>query len=356
MMFLETVPALTSVWFALIAVLWIGFFFLEGFDFGVAMLMPVIGRSEKERRLMINTIGPVWDGNEVWLITAGGAMFAAFPGWYATTFSALYLPLLLVLVGLILRGVAFEYRQKVSDPRWKTMMDTFAIVGSFLPALVFGIGFANFVVGLPNDGLLWDGTLLTVFNPFGLLGGLMLVLVCLNHGATFLTLKTRGSVRDKARLVAGRVGWVTAAVVTAFVVLQNTFWPAHSEFGHFGSLGWITAVVAIVATAASVTLTRVRREGWAFLLGGLGIIAIFSGIFLRMYGNLGFAQDTTVPAGERLNILTAASSETTLVIMTWATVIFLPLVLAYQAWTYWVFRKRISTKNIPDEVHLEAAA
>lgn len=356
MMLLETAPTLTIVWFALVAVLWIGFFFLEGFDFGVAMLMPILGRDEKKRRVLINTIGPVWDGNEVWLITAGGAMFAAFPGWYATLFSALYLPLLLVLIGLILRGVAFEYRAKDRDPRWRKMMDWFAIVGSFLPTLVLGIGFANFVIGLPNDGLLWDGTLLTVFNPFGLLGGVVLIAMFLTHGATFLGLKTRGSVRDGARAFVNWFGWIAAALVALFVVLQNVLWPANTEFGDLSTWAWAAATITIVASVASVLLTRIGRDGWAFLFGGLGVVTFFSGIFLRMYGNIGFAQETTVPVADRLNMVTAASSDTTLTIMTWAAVIFVPIVLAYQSWTYWVFSKRISTKNIPDEPEVEAAA
>ena len=355
MMLLETVPVLVSVWYLLIAVLWIGFFFLECFDFGVALHLKVTARSDKERRVMINTIGPLWDGNEVWLITAGGAMFAAFPGWYASMFSGLYLPLLLVLVGLILRGVAFEYRAKNDDPRWKQMFDWFAIIGSLLPPLVLGIGFANFVIGMPNDGLLWTGNFWSLFLPFGLLGGVLLVALSLMHGATFLTLKTRGSVRDNARRYVGRAGWVTVALLAVFVVSQNIFWPADSEFGDFTVLTWALAVVAIITAAASVLLTtRTRREGWAFILGGLSIVALFTGIFLKMYGNLGFAQDTTVALTDRLNMLTAASSPTTLTIMTWAAVIFVPIVIGYQAWSYWVFSKRISTKNIPDDVEVAA--
>ncbi len=350
MILLETVGTLPIVWFALIAVLWIGFFFLEGFDFGVGMLLPVLGRSEKERRVMINTIGPVWDGNEVWLITAGGAMFAAFPGWYASLFSALYLPLLLVLVGLILRGVAFEYRAKNTATRWRQMLDTFAIVGSFLPSLVFGVGFANFIIGLENDGLLFDGTFLGLFSPFALLGGVLLVVVFLYHGSTFLALKTKGGIHERAEGFAGRIGWPAVALLAIFVACQNIFWPATSGFGDFSLLVWIIGIVSVLALAASVAMTRLGRDGWGFVLGGASIVTLFAGIFLKMYGNLGFAQDEAVAATERLNIITAASSPTTLTIMTWAAVIFVPLVLAYQTWTYWVFSKRISTSNIPDDV------
>ena len=354
MILLETAPVLVSIWFLLIAVLWIGFFFLECFDFGVALHLLVTARSDKERRVMINTIGPLWDGNEVWLLTAGGAMFAAFPGWYATMFSGLYLPLLLVLVGLILRGVAFEYRAKNNDPRWKQMFDWFAIIGSLLPPLVLGIGFANFVVGLPNDGLLWTGNFWSLFMPFGLLGGVALVAICLMHGATFLSLKTSGSVRIKARNYIATAGWATVALLAVFVICQNIFWPATSEFGNFTVITWVAGALSVAAAAASVLLTRAIREGWAFALGGVSIVALFAGIFVKMYGYIGFVQDTSVAVADRLNMVTAASSSTTLTIMTWAAVIFVPIVIGYQAWSYWVFSRRISTKNIPDDVEVAA--
>jgi cytochrome d ubiquinol oxidase, subunit II len=349
---LETaVPALNVVWFLLIAVLWIGFFFLEGFDFGVAMLLPVLGRNDKERRVMVNTIGPTWDGNEVWLLTAGGATFAAFPGWYAPLFSGLYLPLLLVLVGLILRGVAFEYRSKHPDAKWRNMFDVFATYGSLTAALVLGVGFANFAIGLANDGKLWNGSFFGLFGPFALLGGVLFVALFLVHGATFLALKSRGEIHDRARGFVRTWGWPVVGLLAVFVVCQHVFWPAASEFGNFATLGWVTAAVAVVALTASVFMTVHReREGWGFVLGGLSILAMVAGLFVRMYGNLGFAQDESQPVAARLNIVTAASSETTLTIMTWAAVIFVPIVLAYQAWSYWVFSRRISTKNIPDKI------
>ena len=354
MMLLETVPTLAIVWYMLIVVLWLGFFFLEGFDFGVGMLLPILGRTEKKRRVLINTIGPVWDGNEVWLLTAGGAMFAAFPGWYASLFSALYLPLLLMLVGLILRGVAFEYRAKRPEAKWRAMLDWFAIIGSFLPTLVLGVGFANFVIGLKNDGLLFNGSLLGLFNPFALLGGVMLLALFLTHGATFITLKTGGPIHDSARKLVGTVGWATVALVAGFVVIQNIFWPAESTFGDFTVFAWVAAILAVTTLAGSVLMTGRGREGWGFILGGVAILSLFSGIFLKMYGNLGFAQDAGVAITDHLNMITAASSPTTLTIMTWAAVIFVPIVIGYQAWSYWVFRQRISTKNIPDAVEAVA--
>ena len=214
MLLLETaVPTLNLIWFLLVAILWIGFFFLEGFDFGVAMLLPILTRDDKERRVMINTIGPTWDGNEVWLLTAGGAMFAAFPGWYASLFSAIYLPLLLMLVGLILRGVAFEYRSKHPDAKWRQTFDVFAVVGSFLPTLVLGVGFANFVIGLANDGMLWNGDFIGLFGPFALLGGALLVGLFMVHGATFVALKSRGEIHDRARGFVKIYGWVVTSLI-----------------------------------------------------------------------------------------------------------------------------------------------
>lgn len=345
-----TVPTFVLIWFLLVAVLWIGFFFLEGFDFGVAMLLPILGKNDREKRVIVNTIGPVWDGNEVWLLTAGGAMFAAFPGWYASTFSGLYLPLLLVLVGLILRGVAFEYRSKHPTSAYRNMLDTFAVVGSFLPALVFGVGFANFVKGMPNDGLLWSGTFWGLFSPFALLGGVLFLAVFLHHGAAFLALKTAGVIHDRAKSFGTKVGIVAVVLLAIFVVWQNLAYPAKSEFGDFSIIVWALGIVSVLALAASVFLVMKDRDGWAFIATGLTIVTLIAGIFFKMYGNIGFVQDESVAAGERLNMITAASSTTTLQIMTVAAVIFVPIVLGYQAWSYWVFRKRLSTEMIPETV------
>ena len=357
---LETasVPTLPIVWFLLATVLWLGYFFLEGFDYGVAMLIPILGKNDRDKRVVVNTIGPVWDGNEVWLLTAGGAMFAAFPGWYATLFSGLYLPLLLVLVGLILRGVAFEYRSKHPDSRYRTMLDWFAIIGSFLPSLVFGVGFANFVIGLPQKTVetpagmapLWDGNFWALFGPFALLGGVMLVVLFLVHGSAFIALKTKGVIHERAEAFGSKFGWAATVLVAAFVLCQNIFWPANSEFGNFSVFAWIAGILAIATIAAATFMIGKGRDGWGFILTGLSVVTLFVGIFIRMYGNLGFAQDESLPLAERLNIVTAASSPTTLTIMTWAAVIFVPIVLAYQAWSYWVFSKRISVQNIPEEV------
>ncbi|OYN89565.1 cytochrome d ubiquinol oxidase subunit II [Parenemella sanctibonifatiensis] len=332
---------LPTIWFILIAVLWLGYFVLEGFDYGVAMLLPILGKTDKKRRVMINTIGPLWDGNEVWLLTAGGATFAAFPGWYATLFSGLYLPLLLVLVGLILRGVAFEYRAKRDDARWRAMFDWFAIVGSFVPSLVWGVGFANFVVGLPvNADHIFIGSFWSLFGPFQLLGGVMAVALFLTHGAIFIALKTRGEIHEEAKAFAWKSGIVTVVLVAALVVWQNLQWGT-------GVAGWVLAAVAIVAIAAATALARAGREGWAFAGTALATLAIWVGFFVTMYPDLGF--DNSLNQGAPLDLWSAASTEYTLTIMTWAAVVFVPIVLCYQAWSYWVFRKRLSVENLPDD-------
>lgn len=344
-------PWQIALWFALIVVLWVGYFFLEGFDYGVAMLLPILGRNDKDRRVMINTIGPVWDGNEVWLLTAGGATFAAFPGWYSTLFSALYLPLLLVLLGLILRGVAFEYRAKRDSDRWRAMFDWFATIGSLLPALVFGVGLGNFVSGIPTGtytdahgrelDYLYQGDFLSLFTPFTLLGGVMLVVVCLAHGATFLALKTKGDIQVRAQKLAFQFSATAAVLVAAFVawgMLDGSFptaaWPV---------VVWVTGALAVVGFVFAALMAKVSRDGWSFIGGGLGIAMLVLTVFLHMWPNLGFVTRT----GAVLNATSAASTGSTLTIMTIAAILFVPIVLAYQGWTYWVFRRRIGTQNLP---------
>ncbi len=338
---------LQIVWFCLIAVLWTGFLVLEGFDYGVAMLIPFLGKSEKERRVIVNTVGPLWDGNEVWLLTAGGATFAAFPGWYATLFSGLYLPLFVILFGLIIRGVSFEYRAKHPDARWRTSFDWMAAIGSFIVSLVFGVAFANFIIGLPvalaegsNHLHVYTGGFWALFSPFALLGGVVLVVLFLFHGANFLTLKTKGVVHDRAREFGAKIGLVAIAGGAVYLIWAN------AAYG-YGVLGWLLAALAAVGLIASWWAVRAGRDGWAFVATTLTILVVAVWIFIRMWPNLGFDNSaSSVP----LDRVTAASTELTLTIMTGAAVVFVPIVLAYQAWSIWVFRKRISTKNIPDEV------
>jgi cytochrome d ubiquinol oxidase subunit II len=337
---------LTTVWFGLIAVLWIGYFVLEGFDFGVGMLLPVLARNETERRVVINTIGPVWDGNEVWVLVAGGATFAAFPEWYATLFSGFYLPLLLILLALIVRGVAFEYRAKGDHPQWRSRWDLAIIVGSFVPALLWGVAFANIVAGVPIDAdKEFTGSLLTLLNPYALLGGATTLLLFLTHGAMFLALKTDGDIRHRSRAAAVKLGLVTAVVAVAFLLWTQ------AKTGDAGSAALFA--VAALALLAGVAAARAGREGWAFLGTFLTIGLAVAGLFVALFPDV---MPTTLADGVSLTTTNAAATAYTLKIMTWVAVVFTPIVLLYQGWTYWVFRKRISVHHIPADVATQPAA
>jgi len=328
---------LTTVWFILIAVLWIGYFTLEGFDFGVGMLLPVLARDDTERRVMINTIGPVWDGNEVWVLVAGGATFAAFPEWYATLFSGFYLPLLLILVALIVRGLAFEYRHKRDEAHWTARWDVALIVGSFVPAVLWGVAFANIVHGVPIDAdKEFTGTLFTLLNPFGLLGGLVTLTLFLTHGAMFVALKTTGEIRLRARELSVRLGAVAAVVAVVFLV-----W-AQIDTGSLGSA--VLFVLAAAALVAGTNLAHLGREGWAFV-GTFATIALaVAGLFVALFPDV---MPTTLADGVSLTTTNASATAYTLKVMTWVAVVFTPIVLGYQSWTYWVFRRRIGTHHIP---------
>ncbi|MCL1838409.1 MAG: cytochrome d ubiquinol oxidase subunit II [Propionibacteriaceae bacterium] len=366
----EAVPsALAVVWFLLVAVLWVGYLVLEGFDYGVAMLIPFLGKSEKERRVMINTIGPVWDGNEVWLLTAGGAMFAAFPAWYATLFSGLYLPLFLVLVGLIIRGVSFEYRSKHPNTKWRGTFDWLASIGSFLVPLVFGVGFANFVIGLPvvtdpnNPALFVVATsqanvgvtpyFWELFSPFGLLGGIAVVALCLFHGSIYLVLKTKGQIHDRAKKFAKTMGLITIAGGAVFLVCQNLFWAPVFLSG----LNWILVLVAAVAL---IWAWLNIGKGTSFVATSVAWLAVALGIFIRMLPGLGFVDAGTRTvfdaSGELfgMNAFAAASTDGTLLIMLVIALIMVPIVLAYTIWVYWTFRRPIGVSNIPDDVVADA--
>jgi cytochrome d ubiquinol oxidase subunit II len=341
---------LQTVWFILIAVLWIGYFVLDGFDLGVGMLLPVIGKDDLRRRVMINSIATVWDGNEVWLLVAGGATFAAFPLWYATMFSGFYLALFLVLVGLILRGVAFEYRGKRDSDTWRKRWDWAIVVGSALPALLFGVAFGNVVSGSPIEPLAgsqpdlagslnFSGTLLTLLNPFSLLMGLMTLTVFMAHGAIFLNLKTYGEVRDASRKAAIRIGLVAAVIAVGALL-----W--YQAFSNRVAFTLPLALIAAVCWLLALFLTVKGRDGWAFTFSSATILfavtTLFVGLFPRvMVSSLGEngAYDLTV--------YNASSQSYTLTVMTIVAVIMTPIVLVYQGWTYWVFRKRISTSMIP---------
>ena len=332
--------ALQTLWFVLIAVLWIGFYFLEGCDFGVGMLLPFLGKKDEERRAIINTIGSSWDGNEVWLLTAGGATFAAFPHWYATMFSGFYLAFFVLLVGLIVRGISFEYRSKDSSPRWRRTFDWMIAVGSFLPALLFGTAFANLARGLPiNEQMMFTGNLLTLLNPYGLIGGLTMVSVFLLHGANFLTLRLEGELRERAHAAAGKVYWPAAGAVVLLGISTYTYTDIATKIGINPGVVPIAAVAVLLFT---IYFINHRREGWAFAFTGLHIILTQIGFFTLMFPRVMIS--STNPAWS-LTIHNASSSQYTLGVMSVVALIFVPIVLAYQGWTYYVFRRRITTKK-----------
>ena len=331
---------LTTVWFCLIAVLWIGYFALEGFDFGVGMLLPVLGREERERRVLINTIGPVWDGNEVWVLVAGGATFAAFPEWYATLFSGFYLPLLLILVALIVRGVAFEYRAKRDDATWRARWDLAIFWGSLLPAVLWGVAFGNIVRGVPIDAdLEYVGGFFNLLNPYALLGGLTTLLLFLTHGAMYVALKTDGPIRREARSLATRSGLAAALVAVVFLVWTQV------DTGSVAS--GVLFVLAALALLAGVAAAGSAREGWAFVGTFVTIALAVAGLFAALFPDV---MPTSLADGTSLTTTNAAATAYTLKIMTGVAVVFTPIVLVYQGWTYWVFRKRISVHHIPEAV------
>ncbi|HYY10094.1 MAG TPA: cytochrome d ubiquinol oxidase subunit II, partial [Kineosporiaceae bacterium] len=267
---------LPTVWFVLVAVLWTGYLVLEGFDFGVGMLLPVLGRSDTERQVLVNTIGPVWDGNEVWLLVAGGATFAAFPEWYATLFSGFYLPLLLILVALIIRGVAFEYRGKIDSTTWRRRWDLCIVVGSTLPSLLWGVAFANIVAGVPVDARKqYTGTLFTLLNPYGLLGGLTTLALFALHGALYLGLKTTGELRERAVALAARIAPVPVVVAGVFAV-----W---TQLAHGKAWTWLAVGVAAAGLVGATLAARARREGLGFLLTSVvtlaAVVLLFGSLF-----------------------------------------------------------------------------
>jgi cytochrome d ubiquinol oxidase subunit II len=328
---------LTTVWFILIAVLWIGYFVLEGFDFGVGILLPFLGRSEPERRVLINTIGPVWDGNEVWVLVAGGATFAAFPEWYATLFSGFYLPLLLILLALIVRGVAFEYRAKRDDERWRAAWDKAIFFGSLVPAVLWGVAFANILRGVPLDAdTEYVGGFFNLLNPYALLGGVTTLLLFVAHGAMFLALKTDGEVRGEARKVARVVGLAAAGAAVAFLG-----WTQLDTGGVGSGIAFAGAAAALLGGLAAIER---HREGWGFLGTFVAIALGVGGLFLALFPDV---LPSSAADGMSLTTTNAAATAYTLKIMTVVAVIFTPVVLAYQAWTYWVFRKRIAVHHIP---------
>jgi len=330
---------LNTLWFILIAVLYIGFFVLEGFDFGVGMLLPFLSKDDTRRRVILNTVGPHWDGNEVWLLTAGGATFAAFPHWYATMFSGFYIALFLLLLALIVRGVGFEFRSQLPNPRWRQGWDMALAVSSFLAALLLGVAFANLARGVAIDAdMQYVGGFFNLLNPYALVGGVVAVLGFALHGAIFLSLKTTGDLQAQARAWAFKL-WVPA-VIALLAFAGYTYF----ETDLLTKVGVNPGIVPLLAPAALLAtgyFLRIKREGWAFVTTFVTIAATLVTCFLIMYPRV---MISTLNPAWSLTIENAASSPYTLTVMTIVALIFVPIVLIYQGWTYWVFRHRLENK------------
>ena len=331
---------LAEAWFILIAILWTGYLFLEGFDLGVGMHMRLLARSESERRVLLNTIGPVWDGNEVWLITAGGATFAAFPLWYASLFSSLYLPLVFVLGGLIFRAVAIEYRGKGDSDRWRSGWDWAMAIGSFVAAFGIGAALCLTTTGLPiNDNGDRVGGWFAWYNRYALLGGLAVVGFSLIHGAAFVALKTDGDIRHRARRLAVRAMPLLLPLAT---------WAGIMQVRDGTGITWTFFAIAAMAAAAGWLQLRSGHEGRGFAGLAIFLLAGSAAIFGAAFPVV--LPSTLDPAWD-LTIHNASSSPYTLKIMTIIAAFGVPLVLLYQGWTYWVFRRRVSTEHIPAAHH-----
>lgn len=339
--------ALQLTWFLIVGALLIGYFVLDGFDFGVGMALPFVSKDDVDRRVVINTIGPVWDLNETWLIVAGAALFASFPEWYATMFSGFYLALLLILIALILRGVSFEYRHQGTHPKWTAWFDAFIVIGSALPALLWGVAFGNLIQGIPMDqlatgGWAYTGNFFDLLMPYPLLAGLTTLALFFSYGLTYLALKASGDVRVRARALGVKVGLVTLVLAAAFIVwtvLTNLDAQALWLVFVFGALAAVSLIASLIATMRS-------RDGWAFVWHLITVVAAVGFIYFTLFPNL-IVNSTA--GGENLTLFNGSSSQTTLTLMTWVAVIMIPLVLAYQAWTFWVFRKRVGREHIPGE-------
>ncbi|HWA54007.1 MAG TPA: cytochrome d ubiquinol oxidase subunit II [Solirubrobacterales bacterium] len=332
---------LQVVWFVLISILWLGYFLLEGFDFGVGMLFRAVTRDDDERRAVLHSIGPIWDGNEVWLLVAGGATFAAFPQWYATLFSGFYLALFLILLGLIVRNVSFEFWGKGESDAWRRRWEWAMIVGSAVPALLWGVGWANIVHGVPIDaGHEYTGTLFDLLNPYALLGGLATLSIFLAHGAIFLELKTEGAIGERAKAIAGRVAPIAAAVGIAFLV-----WTVLDHPG--GGVDIASAILAALSAAALIAAAYLagRDPLRSFVATSAAILTFFCALFVDLFPHT-MVSSTDTAFSMTLN--QSASSSYTLTVMTVVAVLLVPVVLAYQAWTYWVFRQRVSARDFKE--------
>ncbi|HEY4990835.1 MAG TPA: cytochrome d ubiquinol oxidase subunit II [Nakamurella sp.] len=330
---------LSTVWFVIVAFFWTGFFVLEGFDFGVGALHKVVGRTDVERRVAINTIGPVWDGNEVWLVVAGASMFAAFPNWYASWFSALYLALWLLLAALIVRGVSFEFRGKFDRPGWRATWSWTLTIGSVVAPLLLGVGLGDLLAGLPidTDGN-FTGSFVDLLTPFGLFLGITLLVLCVLHGSTFLSIRSTGVVRLRAQEIARQLSIPAAALVAGFVVWAY----ALARPGN-----WAALVLAVPIVAVAVTVVLVlggHAGGRAFAATAVTIGGVVASLFATLYPRL--LVSTTAPENT-LTVANSTASAYSLQVMSIVALVMVPLVLLYQGWTYYVFRARIRTPPEP---------
>ncbi|MDR0267072.1 cytochrome d ubiquinol oxidase subunit II [Paenibacillus sp.] len=336
--------SLNELWFVLVAVLFIGFFFLEGFDFGVGMSTGILAKTDMERRVLINSIGPFWDGNEVWLLTAGGAMFAAFPNWYATLFSGFYTPLVLLLIALIGRGVAFEYRGKVEAAAWRKTWDVVIFIGSLLPPLLLGVVFADLIKGLPIDQAMEMKASFfgDIVNFYSVVGGLTMVVLCLVHGLLFTTLRVTGDLQERARKMARMLMVPLAVLVVAFFTLTyfNT-----EVFNVRGGILSADIAVLLIAFALAAVFSIKKKDGWAFGMTGAVIALTIISFFIGLFPNV---MISSIDTAFNLTVDNAASGHYSLKVMTIVAVSLLPFVLGYQIWSYFVFHKRVHEKG-----HLE---
>lgn len=360
---------LRLLWWGLLGALLIGFAVMDGFDLGAGMLLPFVARTDAERRVVINTVGPVWEGNQVWLVLGGGAIFAAWPPLYAVAFSGFYLAMFLVLCALILRPVGFKFRSKVADPRWRAVWDGLLFVGGLVPALIFGVAVGNTLVGVPfrfDDDLrlIYEGSLLGLLNPFALLCGLVSVTMLTLHGATWLALKADEPVASRAAHVVEKaalalivlftLAGISLAFVEGYVVVQSPGGAAPSNpllkqvvtetagwLLNYGSRPWtlLAPIVTYLAIAGSALLMTRGRPGLAFMASGLAVAGIIATAGFSLFP---FLLPSTLDPSASLTVFDASSSRTTLMIMLAATVIFLPLIVAYTGWVYWVLRGRVT--------------
>ncbi|MFO1443175.1 cytochrome d ubiquinol oxidase subunit II [Bacillus sp. Bva_UNVM-123] len=334
---------LSEVWFVLVGILFVGFVFLEGFDFGVGMSTKFLAKNEIEKRVLINTIGPFWDANEVWLITAGGAMFAAFPHWYATLFSGYYLPFVILLLALIARGVAFEFRGKVESEKWTKTWDLSILLGSILPPFLLGVLFSSLIKGLPIDeNMNMYASFLDIVNVYTVVGGIAFVLLSFLHGLMFISLKTTGSLRERARKMAQKIYFVTGAVIVLFVALTAIYTDA---FSNRGAILIPMYGAAIVLYVLLFPLLRNKREGYSFTATGLIMVIVTASFFIALFPNV---MISSIDAVYNMTVYNAASGDYSLKFMTIVAAIMVPIVLVYTIWSYYIFRKRITSKE-----HLE---